>query len=105
MRFIETPVFSADVQALIPDDEYRELQLALLLRPDAGVVIPRSGGLRKLRWGHRGGGKRGGLRIIYFWYPEDDVIYMLLAYSKTKQKDLTPEQLRILRRLVKEDLK
>ncbi len=105
MRFIETPVFTAELQALLNDDGYRELQLALLLRPDAGAIIPGSGGLRKLRWRRRGSGKRGGLRIIYYWHTADDAIYMLLIYSKTKIKDLTQKQLRILRRLIEEDLK
>ncbi len=105
MRFIETPIFTAELQALLSDDEYRELQLALLFRPDAGAIIPGSGGLRKLRWRRQGSGKRGGLRIIYYWHTADKAIYMILVYSKTKKKDLTQKQLRILRRLIEEDLK
>jgi len=69
MRFVETPVFTAVVTALLSAEEYRELQLALLIRPEQGVLIRGSGGLRKLRWGVRGRGKRGGVRVIYYWHP------------------------------------
>ncbi|MDP3768351.1 MAG: hypothetical protein Q8S13_10075, partial [Dehalococcoidia bacterium] len=63
MRFVETPVFTAAVTSLLSDEEYRQLQLALLIRPEQGALIRGSGGLRKLRWGARGRGKRGGVRV------------------------------------------
>ena len=105
MLFIETPIFTNLVTDLLPDDEYRKLQLALVLRPQAGKIIPGSGGLRKIRWKSDGSGKRGGLRVIYHWDVPMDSIYMLLIYKKSKQEDLTPSQLKILRDLVKESLK
>jgi mRNA-degrading endonuclease RelE of RelBE toxin-antitoxin system len=105
MLFIETPIFTKLVTDLMPDDEYRKIQLALVLRPEAGKIIPGSGGLRKIRWKSSGSGKRGGLRLIYFWDVQEDRIYMLLIYKKSKQEDLTPSQLKILRNLVKEFLK
>ncbi len=105
MLFIETPTFTKLVKDLMPDDEYRKIQLALVLRPEAGKIIPGSGGLRKIRWKSGGSGKRGGLRLIYFWDVPEDRIYMLLIYKKSKQKDLNPNQLKILRNLVKELLK
>jgi len=105
MLFIETPIFTKLVTDLIPDDEYRKIQLALVFRPKAGKLIPGSGGLRKIRWKSGGRGKRGGLRLIYFWDVPEDRIYMLLIYKKSKQKNLTPNQLKILRNLVKELLK
>jgi len=105
MLFIETPIFTKLVTDLIPDDEYRKIQLALVLRPEAGKIIPASGGLRKIRWKSGGSGKRGGLRLIYFWDVPEDTIYMLLIYKKSKQEDLTPNQLKTLRNLVKELLK
>jgi mRNA-degrading endonuclease RelE of RelBE toxin-antitoxin system len=105
MLFIETPVFTRQLRELLPDDEYRNLQLALLLRPEAGPIIPGGSGLRKIRWGLAGRGKRGGMRIIYYWDKAKDCIYMLLVYPKNRQEDLTQEQLRTLRNLVKENLK
>jgi mRNA-degrading endonuclease RelE of RelBE toxin-antitoxin system len=105
MLFIETPIFTKIVKDLITDDEYRKIQLALVLRPEAGKIIPGSGGLRKIRWKSGGSGKRGGLRLIYFWDVQENKIYMLLIYKKSKQEDLTQNQLKILRNLVKELLK
>ena len=105
MRFVETPVFTAALQRHLGDDEYRRLQVALMLRPEQGPVIRGSGGLRKLRWAKAGGGKRGGLRIIYYWLPTDQAFYMLYVYSKAEQGDLTPSQTRTLGRLVREEFK
>lgn len=103
MRFVETPIFTAAVTSLLSDEEYRQLQLALLIRPEQGVLIRGSGGLRKLRWGARGRGKRGGVRVIYYWHSGEQFHYMLLLYAKSAQDDLTPAQLRVLRRLVQEE--
>jgi mRNA-degrading endonuclease RelE of RelBE toxin-antitoxin system len=105
VAFVETPVFSDQLHGLLPDDDYRALQLALTLRPEQGTLIRGSGGLRKLRWALRDKGKRGGLRVIYYWDPADGVIYLLFLYPKNQQEDLTPGQLRLLRRIVEEDLK
>jgi hypothetical protein len=102
MIFIETSVFTRTVEALLPDELYRKLQHALLVRPEAGNLIPGGGGLRKLRWSLPREGKRGSLRIIYYWDRPSDTIYMLLAYKKGKQEDLTQDQLKILNRLIKE---
>ena len=83
MLFIETPIFTKLVTDLISDDEYRKIQLALVLRPEAGKIITGSGGLRKIRWKSGGSGKRGGLRLIYFWDVPEDRIYMLLIYNSS----------------------
>lgn len=101
MVFVETSVFTKEIQRLLPDDSYRMLQTALMLRPDAGSLIRGSGGLRKIRWSVPGAGKRGALRVIYYWRPPD-TIFMLFPYRKTKQEDLTSDQLKVLRELVKE---
>jgi hypothetical protein len=104
MRFIETPIFTRAMLALLDDEAYRLLQLALLHRPGQGAAIRRSGGLRKLRWPLPGQGKRGGLRVVYFWDKASETFYMLFAYPKNEQEDLTEQQLRVLRRLVREEL-
>lgn len=101
MIFIETSLFTKEIQHLLPDESYRMLQSVLMLRPDAGSVIRGSGGLRKIRWRVPGSGKRGPLRVIYFWSPPD-TIFMLFPYLKTEQENLTMDQLKLLRRMVKE---
>ncbi len=104
MRLIETPIFTREASTFLTDEEYPSLQLALLFRPEQGVLIPGSGGLRKLRWGFRGKGKRGGCRVIYYW-DKQDTIYMLFVYPKSKQEDLTPAQIKLLGKLVREEFK
>ncbi len=103
MRFIETPIFTRAVEELLDDEEYRSLQVALLLRPESGPLIPRTGGLRKLRWSLKGRGKRGGCRVIYYWDEPSETFYMLYTYRKSDQEDLTHQQLRVLSRLVHEE--
>jgi len=98
--FFETSVFTRRVTDLLPDDQYAELQQALVADPNAGDLIPGSGGLRKMRWATQGRGKRGGLRIIYYYLVDRDRFYMLLIYGKNEQDDLSSEQLRTLKRAV-----
>ena len=105
MRFVETPVFTKRVKDLFPDEDYRTLQIALLLRPEQGPLIKGGGGLRKVRWAPKGVGKRGGVRVIYYWRPDERVFYMLFAYAKSAQEDLTADQLRVLARIVREEFK
>ncbi len=104
MIFIETGIFTKEIKRLLPDEEYRALQSALMLRPDAGDLIQASGGLRKIRWRLPGAGKRGSLRVIYYYWDARDTVFMLFPYRKTEQDDLTPDQLRRLRAVVKEYL-
>jgi len=101
--FIETGVFTSEIKRLLPDEGCRALQTALMLRPGAGDLIRGGGGLRKIRWKLPGAGKRGSLRVIYYWDARD-TIFMLLPYRKTEQDDLTPDQLRRLRAVMKECL-
>lgn len=104
MRFVETPVFTRQIRELLSDDDYRRLQVALVLRPDQGAVIKGTSGLRKVRWPASGQGKRGGLRIIYYWMSADEWFYMLYAYPKNERADLTAAQRKLLRQAVKEEL-
>lgn len=103
MQFVETPVFTRAVTALLDEEQYRALQLALALRPEQGDVIRGSGGLRKLRWGLTGRGKRGGVRVIYYWDKPTQTFYLLYVYTKQEQGDLTPQQVKVLSRLVREE--
>ncbi len=105
MRFIETSVFTAVLHRHLDDERYRQLQMALMLRPEQGPIIKGSGGLRKIRWAPAGVGKRGGVRVIYYWAPVEAVFYMLYIYAKTEQGDLTPQQVRALARVVREEFK
>jgi len=91
------------VVELLDDEQYRSLQLTLLLRPELGSVIRGSGGIRKLRWSLPGAGKRGGIRVIYFWDEPTETFYMLFGFRKNAQEDLTAKQLRALARLVREE--
>jgi hypothetical protein len=105
MLFIETSIFTHQVSELLPDEEYKRLQEVLLMRPETGDLIPGTGGLRKLRWRMKGTGKRGGLRLIYYWDVPDDSFFMLAIYKKSEKEDLTQQHLRTLRKLVEEWLK
>jgi hypothetical protein len=102
MEFIETSVFTKLIIELLPDDSYRLLQDDITKNPQAGDLIPAGGGIRKLRFALPGMGKRGGARLIYYWQTSKHKTYMLLAYTKAKKENLEPEQIAILKALVKE---
>ena len=80
------------------DDQYAQLQTYLADHPDAGNLIRRSGGMRKVRWAGSGRGKRGGLRVIYYWWVAKDRISMLLVYPKSEQDDLSADQIKLVRK-------
>ena len=104
MEFIETSVFTRQITGLLSDAEYDQLQRLLLLWPLAGDLIKHSGGLRKLRHKAKGRGKRGGIRVIYYYLTEDQKIFLLYAYAKGRKDDLNTKELKILREIVKEEL-
>ncbi|MBN2549368.1 MAG: hypothetical protein JXB15_09435 [Anaerolineales bacterium] len=103
MLIVETSIFTRQVQVLLTAEEYRRLQIALVLRPDTGSIIPGSGGLRKTRWSAQSRGKRSGVRVIYYWAARQDRILMLAIYAKSQRDDLTAEQLKTLTRIVEEE--
>ena len=96
----ETPTFSRQARKLFSEDERRELIDYLAENPKAGDEIPGTGGVRKLRFGASGRGKRGGARVIYFYGGERVPIYALLAYSKADKTDLSPRERRAVAALV-----
>jgi hypothetical protein len=102
MVVVETSVFTRQLQAFLSDEEYAKLQVALVQRPDLGKAIRSSGGLRKMRWSLPGRGKRGGVRVIYFWAADQDQLLMLFLYPKAEREDLSPAQLKLLKKVVEE---
>lgn len=103
--FIETKLFTQLVQEYLSDDEYQELQKVLIQQPDAGSVIPGSGGVRKLRWRAPGRGKRRGYRVIYFTKLEQGIIWMLTLYPKNAKDNIPGAVLRKIRESVENEQK
>jgi hypothetical protein len=94
LTFIETKLFSKLVVGLLSDDEYSKLQGALIADPEAGDLIQGSGGVRKLRWGVKGRGKRGGIRVIYYARTRQGQIWMLTLYAKNVAESIPAHLLR-----------
>jgi hypothetical protein len=84
------------------DESYAQLQWYLLRNPEAGDLIQAGGGIRKVRWTVVGKGKRGGTRVIYYLALARGVFFMLDIYAKAGKQDLTPDELKELRKLVEE---
>jgi hypothetical protein len=101
--FVELPAFTA--QALFDDAALLALQLTLMADPMTGDLIPHGRGLRKLRVALPGRGKRGGARVIYYWYGNEGVCYLVFAYAKSRQSNLTQRQTRVLAEVLREVLK
>jgi mRNA-degrading endonuclease RelE of RelBE toxin-antitoxin system len=97
LSFVETKLFTRLVQEYLPDDEYAALQSKLISDPEAGVVIPGSGGVRKLRWRAAGRGKRAGYRVIYFVRRHDGAIWMLTLYPKNVADEIPAHILKEIR--------
>ena len=99
MVFIESAVFTRHVRELLTDEEYAGLQWHLALYPKEGEVIQNTGGLRKVRWASGGGGKRGGVRVIYFHAVSQKQVRLLLIYRKGVKDDLSAAEKKVLRNL------
>src|SRR3990172_10489915 len=99
MEFIETSIFTKLIYTYLSDDEYLGLQGFLLKYPEAGKVVPGSGGVRKLRWAMAGKGKSGSVRVIYYSKKQDDEIWLLTIYSKSEVENIPAH---VLRQIAKE---
>jgi hypothetical protein len=100
--FIETRLFTRLVREYLTDDQYRELQVLLIEHPEAGDVVPGTGGVRKLRWRAPGRGKRGGYRVIYYAKMQQGIIWMLTLYRKNVRESLSAHVLREIRKEVED---
>ncbi len=98
---VELDEFLAATRKLMNNEERAELVEYLSYHPTAGVVIQGTGGVRKLRWGLEGRGKRGGARVIYFFHDMDMLLYILEAYAKNERTDLTQSERNELRQVTK----
>lgn len=96
--FIESSIFERILPVYLDDDEYSELQQYMMHSPEAGEVVPGSGGIRKMRWARAGTGKRGGLRVIYYVRYQPNEFWMLTLYSKAKHDNVPAH---ILKQLLK----
>lgn len=105
VEFFEAPLFSKLLPEYLSDDEYRELQLYLANAPEAGDVISGTGGFRKIRWAdrRRGKGKRGGLRVIYYYLLDDTSIWLMMLYDKDEAVDLNAKEKRLLKAAIDEE--
>ena len=101
--FVELPPFEHYRADYLDDDAFLRLQRLLMLNPDAGAVIPGTGGLRKLRFidERRGKGKRGGLRVIYYWWEPGLQFWLFTLYDKDETSDLTKAQRETLKQMIK----
>lgn len=104
--FFETPLFSRQLPDYLSDESYRELQRTLLENPELGNVMPGTGGFRKVRWEdlRRGKGKRGGLRIIYYYLTADNQIWFFTLYDKGEITDLSPSEKKALKQAIQLEL-
>ena len=107
MEFIEAPAFTRLLPRYFRDDEYVALQIELQENPLAGEEIVSTGGFRKLRWQDRsrGKGRRGGLRIIYYYFLSDQEIWLMTVYGKNEAADLTSDQKKGLRSAIQAELR
>jgi hypothetical protein len=104
--FIELPAFERHRAEYLDDERFRELQVDLIHEPECGAVIAGAGGLRKMRFAdaRRGKGKRGGLRIIYFWWERGSQFWLFALYGKDEVEDLTPVEKKVLKDRLKSEL-
>ena len=101
-EFIEAPFFTRALEHYLDDEEYARLQEHLNAQPEAGDVVPGSGGVRKLRWAVAGRGKRGGLRVIYYLRSARGEIWMLTLYGKNVRENIPAHLLRQMKEAIED---
>ena len=104
--FVELPAFAKYRADYLGDEEFRGLQQSMLKNPEAGDVIEGTGGLRKLRHGdsRRGKGKRGRLRVIYYWWDGGRQFWLFTLYDKDEMQNLSAEEKKLLKAMLKAEL-
>lgn len=104
--FVELPAFERYRADYLGDDAFGRLQQYMMSNPEAGDVIEHTGGLRKLRFAdiRRGKGKRGGLRVIYYWWTAGGQFWLYTLYDKDEASDLTAKQRKTLKGMLKTEL-
>ncbi len=95
----ETAVFMRQAADVWTDEERSAFVDFIARNPEAGDLIPESGGVRKVRWGRQGSGKQGGVRVIYFYQRSDVPLYLLMIYAKARREDLSPDAKRVVQAL------
>ncbi len=104
--FVELPAFERHRTRYLDEEAFRRLADLLMKQPEAGDLMPDTGGLRKLRFAdaRRGKGKRGGLRVIYYWWNAGLQFWLFTLYDKDEMADLTPQQRKALKAMIKAEL-
>lgn len=101
VTLISTTQFDRMIEGLLSAEELAELEFSLATDPVAHPLIPHGQGVRKARWKRQGMGKRGGIRVIYFYAVQADLLLLIAAYAKNVQGDLTNDQKTKIRKLVR----
>ena len=95
-----TTVYEKRVGKVLRAEERNAMELHVAVNPEIHPVVAGTGGVRKARWRRQGKGKRGGVRVIYFYRSAVGVVYFLDIYAKAVKEDLTPADKRQLKELV-----
>jgi len=106
MEFIEAPAFTRHLSNYLGDEDYREMQARLGANPELGDLMPGTGGFRKARWAdvRRGKGRRGGLRIVYYYFKSEEQIWLMTLYDKNEAADLTSKEKKALKASIENEL-
>jgi hypothetical protein len=101
MTVVETDRFLKDARQLMKEWERLELVAFVAANPQAGDLIPETGGVRKLRWALPGKGKRGGARVIYYFHSERMPVFLLTVYGKNEKANLSKAERNVMAKLVR----